>query len=340
MILNLPNQAENDQVKQQTIVALMIDQTEFESFYKEKLDPLMPQLKKEARGTDAWGYAIFFFLILIILAAYWHFQLNKIENIGTVFLLLFIGIGISIYNYGTRANRFDDDYRNLLIREIINHILPGTTYLPDSCINEVNYKKSCLCRYPYSAFEGSDLMKGNYKGVNFHCSQVESADTNTIDSVGVSTDATDIFNGLFLIVPISNGYSGGTYIWPRGGEQLPVSIMDEAYRLMPMPRTWDVPFNDPAFNEYFRVCSTYPDEAREILTPVIRAKMVALTEEFDRMVAFSYVAGTFNFAFPFKGDMFDDDGSAPDDKEQIRFFFERVNLIPHIIDELELFNLQ
>jgi hypothetical protein len=71
--------------------------------------------------------------------------------------------------------------------------------------------------------------------VSFHCSEICTQHDD-------GTRQITIFKGLFFVVKISEHFTGGTYAWARGEEQLPATIYEEEYLLMHMPPVHDIRF--------------------------------------------------------------------------------------------------
>jgi hypothetical protein len=303
--------------------------TDFDDLYNSKLLPVMDKLKAECSNADAWGMSGLLSFVAAMVIGFLGLQLHDIPNYGFYFIPLFAFAVISLYKYGQKKDLFTNDYKEAVIKEIINSLCPGAVYKPGECISQHEYKISCLYRRYYDYFEGSDLIEGTVDSVQFRCSDLW---TQYDDVKGQPT----IFKGLFFATKINDGFTGGTYVWAREAEQLPASIMDEEYRLMPMPHIYDVPFTDKSFRNCFRVCSTYSTEAHAILTPELQQKLVAVREASGSYASFSFVAGHCYMAIPYGGDLLEPSDYDPGDKEEIRKYYLTIQLILGIIKELQL----
>jgi hypothetical protein len=301
----------------------MEERKDFDQFYNDKLLPKMQQLRAEQKSMDKWKFiALGTFLASIALTLEW---LEANRHIG---ILVLVGFGFTLFcfiKYLHANDTFVDDYKEAIIKEIIDHLSPGIIYKPDKCVPEKEYMASSLFRSYYDNYSGEDYMTGVYNNVSFHCSEVETMSGNNT-----------IFDGLFFTAKINSGFTTGTYVWDRNFEQLPASIMDEEYRLMPMPHVVRATSPNKSFNNYFSVCTTSSQQAGIILTAERIQRMVDLKEQLNATIAFSFVAGHAYVAIGAMQDLLDPAEYRADDKEQVQVYYYTVLMILAIIDDLKL----
>ena len=240
----------------------------------------------------------------------------------------------SVYKYAQQNDRFTDDYKSAVIKVIMNEICPGLVYKPSDFISSKEYKSSSLFRHRYDYFDGSDYIEGNINGISFHCSEL-----HTQCDYSAYRQMT-IFKGLFMVAGINKRFSGGTYIKPRGGTQFDNMLMDQYVSNMPMPKVTALHFDDPDFDHYYRVSSTWPSQATEILTETMRGMMVQLRKQLGTAISFSFVAGKCYIALPLSKDLLEPSDYDPGDKEEIQKYFLTVKVISEIIRQLPLLELQ
>ncbi|MEP6948302.1 MAG: DUF3137 domain-containing protein [Ginsengibacter sp.] len=302
---------------------------DFDSFYTLKLAPHIDQLRAECKTADNWGIVGLVSFLMGIVILFFGLQLKLLKGYeGFLFIVMVLPI-VSLVKYAQKNDIFKRDFKEFIIKEIINNISPGIIYKPDESITEREYKASSLFRRYFDYFDGSDYMAGVINNVSFHCSEI----CTQYDDVNRQRT---IFKGLFFVVKINDRFTGGTYVWARGEEQLPATISDERYLLMPMPRIHDIRFQDKDFEHYFRVCTTYESQAMEILSPAFRQQMINLRQHSRSLAAFSFVAGHCYFAFPASQDLLEPSDYDPGDKEEIRKYYVNVALILGIIKQLGL----
>ena len=330
----------------------MAQANDFDSFYISNMLPSIQRLKQEKKWPKYWmGFGFFCLLLIIITAA--HFDELGPQLTKYCIIALVLGIVASVYFYSRDTDSFVDDYKASIIKELIKYLYPGFTYLPDNGIPRTDYITSSLYRYGYDEFFSDDYIEGVYKNVSFRCSEVQTKSdyrTNSGKLTGSTSpdrkrwfQASDpvIFSGLFFTAQISKTNAGCTYIWENGCAQIPVDMIDEHYgHLLPMPAVGNVPFDDPAFRQYFNVYSNYAPEAERILTPERRESMVKLRQVLNKKIRASFVQGVCYVAVEFYGDLFEPFSSNVADKKEIDEYVTTLNLIPAIIDYLKLDELQ
>lgn len=314
---------------------LPVETTEFDNFYTSKIEPELPRLREECKQADSWGITALAatFLGLGTFVAYYLEYLA-----GGPAALLFVSftalVVVAVYKYTKRNDRFTEDYKAAVIKTIMDHVCPGLVYKPGECISTKEYKMSSLFRHHFDYFDGDDLIEGVINNVPFHCSELETECDYSINS------QMTIFKGLFMVANINKRFGGGTYIWPRGGTQFANSLMDQYIRLMPMPHVTPLHFSDTEFDHYFRVSSTWPSQASEILTDDMRNKMVQLRKQLDTAISFSFVAGHCYIALPLSKDLLEPSEYDPGDKIEMQKYFLTLKVIPEIIKQLPLDALQ
>ncbi len=301
-----------------------ISEEEFEKFYSTRLEPSMPRLKAEVKELDSW-LVVGLAAGLLGIAAFFAWMNDFATPLSGWLIFIFIAIVVfSIIKYANKKDSFTDDFKTNVINEIIHHLNPGMVYKPEKCITEREYKASGLFRQYYDDFWGEDFMMGVYKNVPFRCSEI-----------GTAMGRKTIFSGLFFIAKINGSFTGGTYVWDKDFEQLPSSIADEEYRLMPMHNVVRFAVNNGSFKEYFSVCTTTPSQANRLMSPERLRQMLSFKQQLRGNMAFSFVAGYCYVAIGAAEDILEP-SKYPDDKEEILKYYYTVFTILYIIDQLML----
>lgn len=298
----------------------------FESFYSEKLRPLLEKLEPESNDTSKWKVAGIAALFLCIAC----FIISK--SIAAVF---FIGVLIfSIFKFFRKREIFVYDYKGTIIKEIIEFLNPGAIYEPLKMVSPKDYEYSGLFPRNYDLCEGEDWIKGVYKNVNYSCSELE-----TSYFTGGRNNRTErIFKGLFFVAPISYGY-GATYVWPADDVQLPVTVADYHFeRFLPLPNISLVNMNNPEFEKYFAVYGSDGSIATTIIDRAMMERMIQFKNQIARDVRFSFVNGYCFVSIAMEENLFEPIVSDPLDKEIIKEYFFSFLLILSIINQLDLKN--
>lgn len=316
----------------------------FEDFYTIKVQPYAERFKSEGKGAGNWQQisiaaaivTAVFFIVTISTDTEWN---------GSYFTTALLVLTVfSIYKYTQKDNAYINDFKKTVIKEIIDYLQPGLTYEPDGMMPQNEYRQSGLYRWRYQHFEGDDYISGIYKGVSFRCSEIKAYVVRTgryseWDAVRGQDKDGNIFKGLFFAAEVNSGYTGGTYVWIRGKEQLGGSVADEAYRMLRLPQTVHIHTGNALFDEYYAVYSTSPAEAHAIMNTEMMNNLIRFRNQVQRNVVLSVVLGKCYVAIPVKEDLFEP-AAMPDDKEEIKKHFFSVLLILSIINQLNLARLQ
>lgn len=307
----------------------MEDIDHFDDFYEKKLAPCLADLQLQGNRTYNWGIAAVISGVLIIPALAFGLRDAAEGYGGFMILVVVVTAVVSIYNYTKTKDAYEDNYKEQVIRQIIQFINPSLDYKPDICINHTDYKNSSLCRRWYDDYDGADWIGGNYKGVNFKCCEL-----NVSRRSGPRRDTT-VYHGLFFVAPLNISFSGGTYVWIRGDEQLGGSMAEE-YRMLPMPEVVRVDCRNGEFEKHYAVYTTDVYEASSLIDDRMMHAIVNFKKQINRDISLSFVAGICYVAIPINEDLFEPNGDEPGDKEAIQKYFFTVLLILGIINKLQL----
>lgn len=315
----------------------MDDIKDFETFYTQKAQPLIDDLRKESGVAGNWGIILILSLVLFVLAFLNFIGHFTEEYRGLILFLCFLFVAISTYLFTKKKDNYTGHFKNTIIREVIEFLSPGLTYIPGDVIAKEEYKASSLYRRYFDYYDGDDYIEGIYKNVPFRCSEL----STQYDRAGryIGRGQRTIFKGLFFAADISHDYRAGTYIWSRGEEQIGASIADERYRLMNMPKVFGMNFQNKEFESCFSVFSSNPAEGRIILTDEMMQCMVQFKKQLKRNIGISIVAGKCYVAIPIHEDLLEPSGFGTDDREEIKEYFFTILLILSIINQLRLYKL-
>lgn len=300
---------------------------DFENFYEGNILPVMEDLKYQSKQTGPWMVMGIISVMLIFISLSIG-SVNELNNYGVLVVILLITFAIAIYNYYKKKTLYEDEYKSAVIEKIIHYVSPGMTYKPRHFLDEEKYDKSSLFRRYYDSYTGGDFIEGSIDGVHFRCSELythfESGTTRRVRDM-------PIFKGLFFVIDINKRFTGGTYIWASGEEQIPESIYSEHYRMMPMPEITLLEFNDAEFDNYFSAYTTYVSQAVEIVTPELRRQLITLRESIQVNFSISFVTGECFIAIPFETGLLEPPPNMDEIKVDIYYDFRMVQKIVNTV---------
>ncbi|MEO7446364.1 MAG: DUF3137 domain-containing protein [Ferruginibacter sp.] len=305
---------------------------DFEFFYLDKILPLLgkiKQLRQQMKNWE-WGCAL---ALIFTLANFLTCQGNTgNETSGWLAGFGAIIFAFCISRYAYHRDKYLGEFKSTCIKEVLDFLLPGVIYKPDSFIPSKEYRRSGLFRRRYDAFEGEDYIQGVYKDVKFHCSEI-SASFNKANNVDHS-----IFEGLFFVASISPVFQSATYLWPSGEEQVS-SIAHEHYRYYAIPEVKQIITGNKTFDQYYSVYSSSKDEASYLLGGDLMPLLVKYRRQIKMPVSLSFVTGKCYVAIPLEKSLFEPNKKDPGDKETIKEYFFSGLLILSIINQLHLSRL-
>lgn len=303
----------------------------FDDFYDIKLKPFLAELEQKGNRAFGWGIAALLFALSVVPVLAFGLNIGIDGGGPLLIIIIIVGTVVSVYQYTRAKDDYEDRYKEQVVQQIIKFIHPGLEYKPGICINHTDYKNSSLCRDWYDDYDGEDWIGGNYKGVNFKCSEL-----HVTRRTGSRSSQPMVYSGLFFAAPLNIAFSGGTYVWIKDNVQLAASIADERYRLLPMPEVVKVDCRNGEFEKYYAVYTTDIYEASSLINAPMMQAIVNFKKQINRDISLSFVAGVCYVSIPFTENLFEPDVDEPGNKEEIKKYFFTVLLILGIINQLRL----
>ncbi len=303
---------------------------DFETFYAVKIEPNLAEFKQAGNIVRQWKIAAIVSGVIFIPSVF--ASVSGFADLFFIWVSALVTLAVSVYKFYRLENSLVDDYKMKVVKAIISHLNVGLAYEPELIIPQREYKQSCLYRRVYDYYNGDDLIKGTYKGISFHCSELHTQ----YDSGMPYNRAMTIYKGLFFAAAVNPSYNSGTYIWLKDYEQLAVSIADDEYRMLAFPDgTRHVITGNQLFDSVYSVYTTNSAHAAAILDEEMVNNLLSFRKQIQRNVVLSVVLGKCYVAIPIKEGLFE----VPDDlydKEEIKKCFFAVLLILSIINQLNL----
>ena len=300
----------------------------FEQFVKSELNESLASLEEVRRNISKRGIIGFILcavaVILFIIAFSGH-----VLAVALVALIIIIPGIFILFSFQNRKEEFTAGFKERVISPLIKFIDPGLEYQPDQCISEKDYEKSGLYLTSYDRFKGDDYIEGT-RGKTFCFSEIH---TQHQVREGKSSRAKTIFKGLFFIADFNKNFSGRTYVWNEDHPQ--VNLFSNLFSSFTNGLE-KVKLESIDFENRFIVYSTDQVEARYILTPSFMERLMKLEEIMGSGLSFSFVNTNIYAAVPLNKNLFEPSIFSPNDYGIIKDYYNTVQTVFTIIDELQL----
>ncbi|MBC9930210.1 DUF3137 domain-containing protein [Chitinophaga qingshengii] len=277
---------------------------EFNAFVAQQLDAQLQQLENQRQSAQAWvrrmrilgvvPVILFFaFLMWVVIPR----QENNNPNSLSIFLFLGIGVVLTLaLSFGLRrymANQkgmqemvdYKQDFKNKVIQPIIRFIDPAFSYQP---LNHASYEEfmesGLFTRQEYN-ISGNDQVFGKTGDLSFQWCDLKVTHMPVVTLRGMGHDV--IFEGTWFIAQFPRYFTTPVYIVPRSTMMEKLTTSDTDYI-----ETWNlgkkVTTADTAFNKLFMAYAKDTDEAQQLLTAPLLAKIVRLQERSQAPVYMSF----------------------------------------------------
>lgn len=301
----------------------------FNTFYEKELQGLLIPLETQRKKIKKYGAAGFILLgtavILFIISAASH---NKVSVVIAFVLLLAAFVLLIIF--GNKKKSFAAGFKESVVRKIIRFIDPSLQYSPGLKISKADYLNSGLFVEQPDRYSGDDFIEGTHEKTFFCFSELH---TERKVSSGKSTHWETIFRGLFFIADFNKNFCGRTYVWSERNPQ--INFLTKLFSSF----AWNlekVKLESVDFEKRFIVYSSDQVEARYILTPSFMERIVRLQQMMGEGTSLSFVNTNIHVAVPIRDELFEPAIFSANDHNRLRDFYNSINIVFDIIDELKL----
>jgi hypothetical protein len=301
----------------------------FKQFYDNELHDLLQPLETERRSVKKLA-VITCLLFVAAVIAFIITSSSRSDIAGVLTLILFLGGIIFVVRLYYRKKSYVSKYKETIVRKIINFIDPSFQYNPGSHISRTDYDASGLFIEKPERFKGDDYIEGKMDKTLFCFSELH---TEHKVGSGKNSHWETLFKGLFFIGDFNKHFQGRTYVWSEHNPQL--NFLNKLFSSF----AWNlakVKLESSEFENRFIVYSTDQVEARYILTPSFMERLSKLQDMMGQKTAFSFVNTNIYVAVPIKDDLFEPSVFSANDYNTISDYYNTVQMVLGIIDELKL----
>jgi len=302
---------------------------DFNEFCKNDLNEFLLPLEIERKTVAKTGVTGFLFLGFAVICFIVATQ-NQPQVFGIVaFICLIPAIVLLIIFYNKKKNyvgRFKDE----IVHNIIKFIDPSLHYNPAGHIHKNDYKQSGLFLENFDRYKGDDYVEGMRGKTVFCFSELHTE--REVES-GKDSHWETIFKGLFFIGDFNKNFQGRTYVYSENNPQLGF------FSKLLNSFAWNlekVKLESTEFENKFIVYSSDQVEARYILTPSFMERLVKLEDLMGDRVSYSFVDTNVYVAIPISEELFEPSVFSVNDYNKLGDYYNTVNIVFDIIDELNL----
>jgi Protein of unknown function (DUF3137) len=180
-------------------------------------------------------------------------------------------------------NRFKQE----VVTEIFKAIAPHGTYQPDHHVTQQVFDQSGIFSGNYQTFKGDDLVRGRIGDLEYEASEIRAQGRLTVQTKRKNETMTShpnvtVFQGMFFHLGSRRTMRGHTIVEPEdAGGRLPRHRVSSGFEQVSM--------DDEPFDETYRVYSTDAAEAKQILSPHVRARLLDIASYATRTPFFAFV---------------------------------------------------
>jgi hypothetical protein len=280
-------------------------------------------------------YILYILGLLVSFAIPFFFgqQMHALMYVGIGGALLFIFLLVMLNG---QKKIYRAEFKQKVVKEIVNLINPEWNYQPDGRISEMDYQKSDLFNTHYDRYKGDDRVFGSIEKTDFEFSELHTEYKTTTTKDGKTEEHWHtIFKGIFAHADFNKEIKGKTLVLPDTAEKLfggfgkKLQSMSSRGKLIKMENV--------EFEKMFVVYGSDQIESRYILTPTMMEALINIRKTYGKNVYFSFIGSRVYFAISFNKDLFEPrifkSGVRFEDVQQMN---DQISIIQTLVHELNL----
>jgi len=255
--------------------------------------------------------------------------------LNPIVLILMIGIIIPLaFLAGKISKGYNSDFKERVIKNIVNFIDPNLSYHPDSCIPEFLYMSSKLFPRTTDRYRGDDLVQGKIGETEIKFSEIHS-EYKTQSKNG--TNWHTIFKGLFFVADFNKRFKSETRVLPDVAQKMFGNIVGNFFQNLNKFRGELIKMDDPEFEKLFVVYGKDQIEARYILSPSLMKRVTEFKKKTKKDIYLSFINNNIFVAITYYKNLFEPKiFSTLINFDVIKEYYEDMALAISIVEELNL----
>lgn len=316
-------------------MSLNYDKIAIKKLFRTKLSKKLASMESERKSLKRQGT---FHVILgsafaiIILVDHDIIQKHNISP-GDLLFIIVIAWLIFLAPYVVKYKKYKKKFKQQIIKEVIQAILPGSNYSPEKHIPRSDYQNSSFFLTSENRYSGEDLITHTYKGINFQFSELT---TKKVTGSGKNRSTKIIFRGIFLTCDLPYKIKHRTLVLPDLSERAFGRLIGKFLQSKNITRDELVKLEDINFEKHFVVYSKDQIEARKILTPRMMEKILHYNKKTRHTIHLCFEPSKLYLAIPMNKNYFEPNLSSGIKFKDIRDICELIHTLTSIIDVLEL----
>ncbi len=305
-------------------------QTFYDTTLKTQIDALEQRRRRALNGC--------FITAGIVVAAAIVIAAMTIPTGEPVFfaLILIGGVGVVVAAYVLFTSGYRRDFKNTIVRGVIEFMEPNLRYYPDQGISSRQFQQSELFKQRIDRYRCEDLVQGRIGQTDVAFSEVH-AQYKTSSGSGKNrrTHWHTIFKGVFFIGDFHKDFHGRTVVLPDRAEKL-LGRFGQTLQGWNIARGQLVKLEDIEFEREFVVYSDDQIEARYILSPGMMERIVALKRKLNTDISLSFFGSRVYAAFSMRDNLFEPKLLGATDLETLLEYVSELRLATDIVEDLNL----
>lgn len=307
----------------------ILSKDDVKSLYQKKIVPRIARLERDRKATLR-NLALVMGGTLFCAFRFGHGFFSASPQ---VFFAVLIGALVVEYQFITKA--YVKRYKNLVVKEILNALVPGCEYDPESHVSPELFRSSELVD-EFHEFSGEDYMEGQFGNLKLEFSEVKAIRVDK-NSKGQKKKAV-VFQGLFFSFKLPMNLRQRTLILPDYAEQILGRNLGRMIQKGTRRSGYDlVQTESLEFEKRYLVYSDDQVRSRVLLRPAVMENLTSFKKKYQQEIEVSIQGSMLYLGIQTHKDHFEPKlfGTAVSFKD-IREIYDLLRLVQDLQEDLEL----
>ena len=329
-----------------------IPKISFESFYNQEILPELKELEKERKQIQQKLVLPLLFVTAVIAGIIATGRFSPPQNFSwnnfswralyhKFNWVLYVIFGIAslwkLYkNYKHKvASKFRGEFKNKVIRKIVQYIDPNFRYNPIGKISKKDFDNCGIFPFVADNYIGDDLISGIHKEETvFSFSEVFAK--RFVRDHRRRPHLVPIFKGLFFKADFNKKFKFVTVVLPDIAEKY-LGDFGQKMQGGNMLREELVKLENPEFEKEFSVYSDSQSEARYLLSPKLMQRILDYKDKYGERISLSFANSNIYVTIPRAKDLFEPNYFKSIERfDAIEKYYKDLQMMVDIADELDL----
>lgn len=208
--------------------------------------------------------------------------------------------------YSKTAKKYRSRFKSEVIFPLIKQVSCNLQYRPDEGVKGKEFRESGLYPEAISCTTSEDLIYGKHMGIEFRFSEMlVQHESYNYSQNRASKKSKTVFNGIFMVADTLQTYNGRHIIIKKSENRGILSQIGDYWEMTEKKFGEAYLIGDENFDNSYKFYSNNREEAIQLISPMLKAKLMYFATIADRDFRLSFAGSNLYIAIQMDGNLFE-----------------------------------